>query len=355
MCTLGVFLPGDHQCEVRTVKVPTPNHGQVLVQMRASTLCGSDLRAIYRPKVHKTDAEGYLGVIAGHEPCGIIVKRGDGVLDVWKEGTRVIIYHIQGCGSCFDCRKGQYISCHAPERKAYGWQRDGGHGEYLVADQQSLVLLPDQLTYLDGAIIACGLGTAYAACLRAQISGRDRVLVTGLGPVGLGTALVAQRLGARVLGIEFDKDRVNFALSLGISCVQCRESADADVQHAMEWSQVDGVDVAIDCSGNASARLTCLKAARSWGRVVFVGEGGDVAVEVSPVIIHKSLAIYGSWVCSISQMEELVEKLVIWGFHPEITVSDTFGIDDARIAYELFDKGKTGKIAITYEGERKVY
>lgn len=73
---------GDKKCEIREVPVPQPGFGQVLIQTRASALCGSDLRSIYRPKVHKTGAEGYLGVIAGHEPCGIVVKKGEGVLDV---------------------------------------------------------------------------------------------------------------------------------------------------------------------------------------------------------------------------------------------------------------------------------
>lgn len=78
------------------------------------------------------------------------------------------------------------------------------------------------------------------------------------------------------------------------------------------------MDVAVDCSGHAGARLVFLEAARSWGRVVFVGEGGDVIFEVSPVVIHKNLAIYGSWVCSLGQIEELVESLVRWNFHPEV-------------------------------------
>ena len=87
----GVYILGNRQCEIRETSVPEPGHGQVLVQTRASALCGSDLRSIYRPKVHKTGAEGYLGVIAGHEPCGIIVKRGEGVLDV-------LVYSIKSVG-----------------------------------------------------------------------------------------------------------------------------------------------------------------------------------------------------------------------------------------------------------------
>ncbi|KZT37124.1 GroES-like protein [Sistotremastrum suecicum HHB10207 ss-3] len=351
----GVYLPGDRKCEIRDVEVPTPQYGQVLVEMRASTICGSDLRAIYRPKIHKTGAEGYNGVIAGHEPCGLIVKRGPGVNDKWKEGTRVIVYHIQGCGFCHPCRRGEYISCTGEDRKAYGWQRDGGHGEYIVVDQQSLVILEEPLTYLDGAMIACGIGTSYAACARASVSGKDIVLVTGLGPVGLGTALIATRLGARVIGLEFDQDRVDFARSLGIESIACSGNDADDVSTIVKIAGGEGVDVSIDCSGNSSARLTCMKSTRAWGRVVFVGEGGQVTFDVSELVIHKSLAIFGSWVCSISQMEELVEKLVRWDLHPEVAITHTFTIEDAARAYELFDAGKTGKCAITYKGERKQY
>ncbi|KAL5498846.1 hypothetical protein ACEPAH_2201 [Sanghuangporus vaninii] len=355
----GVYLPGDRRVEIRQVPVPDPSYGQVLVQTRASALCGSDLRSIYRPKIHKTGAEGYLGVIAGHEPCGIIVKRGEGVPDVWQEGTRVVVYHIQGCGSCHHCRQGLYISCEAPERKAYGWQRDGGHGEYILVDVQSLVKLPDPLTYIDGAIVACGLGTAYAALSRAQVSGRDRVLVTGLGPVGLGAALLAQKMGAKVLGIEFDADRVAFAKTLGIDALECVKDpaiGDGDVKAAIAWStDHGGVDVAIDCSGSSAARLTCLKSACTWGRVVFIGEGGRVDFDVSEVVIHKNLTIFGSWVCSIGLMEELVERLVVWSLHPEIMVTNTFEIDEAATAYEMFDSGRTGKCAIVYHDEKQLY
>ncbi|KLO15826.1 oxidoreductase [Schizopora paradoxa] len=377
----GAYLPGSSQVELRTVPVPQPGPGQVLLQTRASALCGSDLRLIYRPKTHKSGPDGYRGVIAGHEPCGIIVKRGEGVSDAWKEGTRVVVYHIQGCGDCYLCRLGQYISCESPSRRAYGWQRDGGHGEYLLADTQSLVRLLPPLTYLDGALIACGFGTAYAACTRANISGRDRrVLVTGMGPVGLAVALLAQRMGAvRVLGVEPDSERVKFARSLGVECVQTLTASptasgqdasakDASLEDAEDLSyeppagwttEGDGGDarpeVCIDCSGNARARLHCLKMAGIWGRVVFVGEGGRVGFDVSELVIHKNLTILGSWVCSVAQMEELTERLVAWDLHPEITVTNTFRIDEAEIAYSTFNSGKTGKCTILYGDEKQVY
>jgi threonine dehydrogenase-like Zn-dependent dehydrogenase len=339
----GVVFLGDRRLAQREFPVPEPGHGQVLVRMKASSLCGSDLRAIYRTSDWGTGPEAYRGVIGGHEPCGIIERVGPGV-QRFREGDRVIIYHIAGCGVCHDCRGGWMISCSRPERAAYGWQRDGGHAEFLLAEERTLVALPDELTYLDGAMIACGVGTAYAACLRAGISGRDTVLITGLGPVGVGMALLCRAMGARVVGVEAVSERLAQARALGITDVV--SPTDADALRAL--TRGNGFEVAIDCSGNADARHLCLDQAREWGRVVFVGEGGTVAFAPSPLLIHKQLSLYGSWVCSVPQMEDLAELLVRWNVHPDRLVTHRFPLEQAQEAYELFDSGKTGKVAIVW-------
>ena len=121
----GVLLPGGRKVEFKEFDVPEPGHGQVLIKMKASSICGSDIRAIYREHLGH-GPEGYQGVIGGHEPCGQIVQTGPGCKR-FKAGDRVILYHISGCGVCNDCREGYMISCTSEHRAAYGWQRDGGH------------------------------------------------------------------------------------------------------------------------------------------------------------------------------------------------------------------------------------
>jgi threonine dehydrogenase-like Zn-dependent dehydrogenase len=338
----GVVLPGDRRLELRHFPDPEPGPGQVLIRVEASGLCGSDLRAIYRPREQGTGPEAYRGVIAGHEPAGRVEKVGPGVRR-FGAGDRVLVYHISGCGLCHDCRAGWMISCTSPERAAYGWQRDGGHAEWLVADERTLVTLPDVMSYVDGALVACGFGTAHAATRRAGVSGADRVLVTGLGPVGLGVALLCRALGAEVLGVEPGAERRAIAAALGIEVAGRPES---DAPALLDRTGGQGFEVAIDCSGNADARHLCLEVARQWGRVVYIGEGGTVAFEPSPQLIHKQLTLHGSWVCSIGQMEELVELLVRWELHPEATVTHRFPLARAAEAYELFDSGTTGKVVI---------
>jgi threonine dehydrogenase-like Zn-dependent dehydrogenase len=344
----GVVLPGNRRLEFRTYPVPEPGHGQVLVRMKASALCGSDLRAIYRPTDQGSGPEAYRGVIAGHEPCGVIEQVGPGVTR-FRPGDRVVVYHIAGCGLCPDCQGGWQISCSSPARAAYGWQRDGGHASFLLAEQRTLVALPDELSYLDGAMVACGLGTTYAACLRAAVSGRDRVLITGLGPVGLAAAMLCRAMGACVVGTDSMPERRTLAEQLQI--IERVVASDADDVQAQlqEATQGRGFEVAIDCSGNADARRLCLEQAREWGRVVYVGEGGTVAFAPSPLLIHKQLTLHGSWVCSMPQMSNLIEHLVRWGLHPDRLVTHRFQLDQAREAYDIFDGGKTGKVAIVWE------
>lgn len=342
----GVTLPGNRRVDMKEYEVPEPAHGEVLVRMKASSLCGSDLRAIYRPTNQGSGPEAYRGVIAGHEPSGVIERVGPGVSH-FKPGDRVIIYHIAGCGLCRECRAGWMISCSSPDRAAYGWQRNGGHAPFLLADQHTLVSLPDELTYLDGAMVACGMGTSYAACLRANVSGRDRVLISGMGPVGLGTAMLARAMGAEVVGLEVSPERRALSERLGLGPVL--DMTDSTRDRLLEMTGGSGFEVAIDCSGAAPARHLCLELAREWGRVVFVGEGGTVEFEPSPLLIHKQLTLHGSWVCSLPQMEDLVELLVRWNLHPEVMVTHRFTINQAHEAYETFDSGRTGKVAITWD------
>ena len=342
----GLVLPGSRRVEMREVPIPEPGHGQVRIRMKASSLCGSDLRAIYRPAEQGTGPEAYKGVIAGHEPCGIIEQVGPGV-HRFAEGDRVVIYHIAGGGLCRDCQSGWMISCSEPERAAYGWQRDGGHAPFLLAEARTLVQLPDELTYLDGAMVACGLGTAYAACLRANVSGRDTVLITGMGPVGIGTALLCRAMGARVVGVEAMPERRAFGERLGFDAIV--SPGDEALPTLLATTDGHGFEVSIDCSGNGDARRLCLEAAREWGRVVYVGEGGSVSFEPSPLLIHKQLTLHGSWVCSITQMEEMVELLVRWNLHPDVMVTHRFSLEQGKEAYETFDTGRTGKVAIVWE------
>jgi len=345
----GVVLPGNSTVEFRSFPVPVPGPGQVLVRTRASSICGSDIRAIYRAHLGK-GPEGYKpGTIAGHEPCGEIVKVGPGCKE-FKVGDRVVLYHISGCGSCEDCKAGYMISCTNPFRAAYGWQRDGGHAPYLLAEENTCVHLPDALTFVDGALVACGFGTAWEALTRMHVSGADRLLVTGLGPVGLAAAMLGRALGVKeVIGVDTSAERLALSKKLGL-VDHAFPSDEKALERVLALSGGKGCEAAVDCSGAAPARLLALKGTRQWGRCAFVGEGSDVQFDVSPHLIHPQRTLYGSWVTSLGHMAELVERLARQGLHPEATVTHRFKLEEAAEAYRLADAGKSGKVVITFDG-----
>ena len=339
----GVFLPGNSTADIRDLPDPEPGPGQVLLAMRASTICGSDIRAIYREHVQGDPAETYQNVVAGHEPAGEVVAVGPGAIRL-SVGDRVCLYHISGCGQCDDCVRGYQISCSSPRRAAYGWQRDGGHAELILAEERDCIVLPDFVTFLDGACVACGFGTAYEGLVRAQVSGRDALAVVGLGPVGLAAGLLGGKLGA-VPRVGLDPSAERRALALRLGAVDT--AFPPEEVEAARVAVGGGAQVAIDCSGSEPGRSTAIALVRQRGRVVLIGEGNGLRVpEVSPTLIHPSITILGSWVTSLEHMRELVDRLPVWDLHPEVVVSDTFSLAEADAEYRLADAGRSGKIAL---------
>ena len=344
---LAAYLPGDSTVEFREVEIPKPGHGQALIKTGASTICGSDIRAIYREHTGK-GAEGYQGVVAGHEPAGIIAECGPGMRR-FKEGDRVVVYHISGCGVCADCRRGYMISCTSPLRAAYGWQRDGGMAPYILADEKDLVPLPDTMTYVDGAQVACGFGTVYEGLMKIGISGTDAVLVTGLGPVGLAALMVARAMGASTLiGADVSEYRRSLAVEKRLAD-HVLASDEGTLDEIRRLTGGAGVERSVDCSAAAPARKLAIQAAAKWGRIAFIGEGGSVEFSPSPDIIHDQKTIYGSWVTSIWLMEELVGKIARWGIHPEDLVTHRFPLEKADEAYKLMAGGECGKVAVVFD------
>lgn len=345
---LAAYLPGNSTVELREVDVPTPGSGQVLIKMGSSGVCGSDIKYIYHQHVGSFEKRtAYMNVVAGHEPCGEVVGLGPNCRH-FKQGDRVVVYHISGCGFCPSCRKGHPISCtDLTHRSAYGWQRDGGHEPFMVADEKDLIHLPDGLSYDDGCFISCGVGTAYEGILRGEVSGSDSVVVVGLGPVGLATLMIAKGRGAKkLIGVDTQQERVEAAKTLGLA----HEAylASPETVERIKESTKGGANVAVDCSGSPHGRLTALQSTSVWGRCVYIGELGAVEFDVSEDLLHQQRRIIGSWVTSLYNMERCCVDLDDWGFHPHDLVTHRFKLEEAAKAYELMASGKCGKVVIAF-------
>ena len=155
-----------------------------------------------------------------------------------------------------------------------------------MAEEKDLIALPDELSYGDGAQVACGFGTVYEGLEKIGINGNHAVLITGLGPVGLAAGALCRKLGAqKIIGIDVVPERMEIALNLGL-CDAVLASGPDNVAEVKQLTRGMGVERAVDCSANDAARATAIRATRKWGRIVFLGEGGRVEFNPSPDMIH---------------------------------------------------------------------
>src|ERR1043166_2707607 len=261
----AVFL-GNRKVELRTFPDPAPGPGEVVIRMKASGMCGSDLK-FYRSPPGAAQASLGLGnltepFIGGHEPCGVVVARGSGVSErEAPDGQRVMDHHYAGCGSCSHCRVGWSQLCRAGIT-VYGVTAHGGHADYLKVPAKTIVPLPEELSFAEGAAVACGTGTAYGALRRMKIAGGDTLAVFGQGPVGLSATVLGAAMGARVIAVETSAERMKLASEFGADAVIDARGEDP-VSALRELTRGAGVDLALDCTGAAAARRAAVRCVRT--------------------------------------------------------------------------------------------
>jgi threonine dehydrogenase-like Zn-dependent dehydrogenase len=335
----GLVFLGDQQVELREFPDPKPGPGEVVVAMRASGMCGSDLRPYQR---------GQSNFVTGHEPCGVVAERGPGVTEAQAPlGQRVMVHHYWGCGTCKHCRIGYTQMCVHGSR-VMGSSANGGNAPYLLAPAGSLVPLPDELTFAEGAAVSCGTGTAYSALKRLAVSGRDTLAVFGQGPVGLAATQLATVMGARVIAVDPLAERRALASKLG-AVLTVDSATENAVDVIREHTRGEGADATLDCTGNAEARANCAKAARAWGRACFVGEQGTATFEMTPDVIHKQLTMYGSWTFSTVLLAECARFAVDRHIPLRDVFTESFTIDDGEAAFRKFSAREMGKGVFIFE------
>ena len=346
----AVFL-GNRKIEIRNFPDPTPGPGEVVIRMKASGMCGSDLK-FYRPP--PGEAQKALGLggnaepfIAGHEPCGEVAARGAGVSErEAPTGQRVMDHHYAGCGVCKHCRVGWSQLCRAGIT-VYGVTAHGGHAEYLKVPVRTLVPLPEELSFAEGAAVACGTGTAYGALRRMNLAGGSTLAVFGQGPVGISATLLGSKMGARVIAVESNPERLALAKQYGADALVDASQPDAE-KALRDLTRGEGVDLALDCTGVAAARLAAVRAAKTWGTVCFVGEGGDVTLDVSRDMLRKQLTLVGSWTFSAMGMGECARFVADNGIELERIFTHRWKLDQVQEAYRVFDTQSSGKGVIEF-------
>jgi threonine dehydrogenase-like Zn-dependent dehydrogenase len=341
----GVVFTGNRTLEVRDFAVPEPGHGEVLLRIMATGICGSDLH-VYR-------AGEVPGQIGGHEPSGVVERVGPGCIQI-RPGDRVSAHHHLGCGVCHQCARGEVVAC--ARDRVVGVHTGGSFAEFCVVSERNCVLLPPSVSFIDGAFMACVGGTAWGAYKRLGIWPWESVGVFGLGPVGLSCLLMGKTLGLRTVGMDVLPERLEIARRCGADLVV--DGADTGAVAALrefgrggEGHWGDGLDHIIETSGATAAREMIIPSLKREGKAAIVGVG-QYDKMINPGDIHgRACTLLGSVVFHLDWSWDLARFLAVSGLSFEPAVTHRFGLEQAAEALELAHAGRCGKVIFLPEGE----
>jgi threonine dehydrogenase-like Zn-dependent dehydrogenase len=175
-----------------------------------------------------------------------------------------------------------------------------------------------------------------------HLAGGSTLAVFGQGPVGLSATVIGAAMGARVIAVESNAERRALAKQFGA------DVALDSAEQIKELTRGEGVDMALDCTGVPAARLAAVRSAKTWGTVCYVGEGGDVTLDVSRDLLRKQLTLIGSWTFSAMGQAECARFVADNKIPLEKIFSHRWKLEQAEEAYRVFDTQSTGKGVIVF-------
>jgi propanol-preferring alcohol dehydrogenase len=335
----GLVYSGVNEMTVREFPDPVPAAGQVVVDIKATSICGSDLGTLYDPKHNRN-------LIMGHEGAGVVSALGPGVSKV-KPGDRVALFHIVSCNKCKWCMAGYPQFC-TEDRRALAGVEQGTDATKCLVKEENCLPLPDDVSFMVGAFIGCFAGTSFSAMKKLNPNGTNTVVVSGLGPVGLCGVMYAKAMGARVIGIDCIKIRLDLAKELGADeVINFREADVVKTLKAMTGGV--GPDRLYETSGAIRAQMNLINAAATQGGMVCVGfpghlgDQGDAKVLLYPMI-GKELTIRGSSIMARQHHYEILDFIKAKNIDLERMITHRFPFDRIIEAIRLFETGETGKV-----------
>ena len=330
-----VLFRGNGKVSIEDVPRPEPDENTVLVQVKASAICGSELHAFFGRPRDRPDRYN-----DGHEVAGVVVEAPDGC--PYPPGTRVGACVVQGCGECEMCRIGRETACR--NKRYYGWN---GHSEYYVLGIQGARAIPDGVDWPAAAILTGdGLGVPTRCARRLGDTAGKQVVVLGLGPIGLSCTLVQVHRGARVLGADLSDYRVRMASDLGAE--QAVHVPETDLKQAvLDWTDGRGADVVILCVAKDEALRTAISLLRHQGTFFLLAELARAEFVLNDTLIRKEITMMGSWYYARADWEEMLAlHEAALPYHKLIT--HTFAPARAQEAYDTFTSGQSGKVILTW-------
>jgi propanol-preferring alcohol dehydrogenase len=205
-----------------------------------------------------------------------------------------------------------------------------------------MLKLPDELSFYDGSMIACGAGTAFSAISKMALSANSTLVIFGLGPLGLACLRIAKGYGAQVIGVEINGDRIEMAQKIGVD--HAIDSTKEDVIKQAATVAPFGVYHVLDTSGNHHARAKAVELVAPNGKVAFVGMRNHLnTIFDIDNMIRKQITIFGSYVYPLNIWDDMRDFFLRNNVHFDDLVTRTYNLDEAENAFMEFEAGMAGK------------
>ncbi len=322
-----------HYMEVDT---PSPAAGEVLLKIKASGICGSDIPRVFVKGTYS------FPTIPGHEFAGEIVALGEGA-DPGLLGKKAAVFPLLPCKKCDMCEVGEYASCRS--YNYFGSRCDGGFAEYIAVPAWNLVIGDQSLSYEEMAM-AEPAAVSIHALSRAGVELGDAVAIFGAGAIGLMLAEFARAWGAaKIIPLDIDSSKIEFAKSIGFPDALNNGLSDWETK-LKEMTGGRGADISVEGAGVPPALAGCFRITKPQGRVVLMGNPlGDMPLNQHDYweILRKQLAVYGTWNSSYTQKKNdwqtALQAMAAGRINVTKLITHRFPLSEANRAFELI-RGK---------------
>lgn len=313
------------------VEMPVIAENEVLVEVKATGICGSDI-----PRVYKTGTYSYP-LVPGHEFSGVVKQTGTAVDEKWK-GKRVGVFPLVPCKRCIPCKNKQYEMCR--NYSYLGSRRDGGFAEYVAVPVENLLKLPDNISY-EVATMLEPMAVVVHAMRRVTIETTDTVVVCGLGTIGILLFMFLMEAGIKnilVIGNKEFQKQIVLRLGISDSCY-CDSKAEDVRSWIMKHTAGVGADVFFECVGNNETVALAVDLAAPAGQICFIGNPySDMTLEKAVYwkILRNQLTVTGTWNSSFEDdWHYVLEKLEQKKISPEMLISHRFSLDDIEQGFHI--------------------
>ena len=336
----AVFHGADRPLTLEEVPLPEPGPDDVLVRVAACGVCHTDLHYID----HGTPTFKTLPLILGHEVAGTVHAVGRNV-ERFEPGARVLLPAVLPCGTCRMCRTGRENICE--HGLMLGNHIDGGYAEFIRVPARDAFRLPEEIPLVEGSIIADALTTPYHAVVnRGRVTPGDVVVVVGCGGIGLNVVQMAAAVGARVVAVDLNPSKLEWARKLGAD--ETLESGSTDrPDRALRELTSGGADVAFEAVGHAATQELALGSLRSGGRLVLVGYSPETMALNAGRVMFRELEVMGSLGCRPVDYPRAIELARQGRVRVVELVTHRFPLEEIDRAFDVLRSGEAIRAVVT--------